>query len=114
MRISDWISDVCSSDRCTTLRCFLSAFAARSRVRGAAVRRWKRKWVSAWSRPCLRRAGVASRTDRDAGEQDGDSLGRAFFLWQAVQLDRKSVETGKSVSVRVDLGGCRIIKKKKS
>src|SRR3546814_11110581 len=27
--------------------------------------------------------------------------------------DRKSVVEGKSVSVRVDLGGCRIIKKKK-
>src|SRR3546814_19020309 len=29
-------------------------------------------------------------------------------------LDRKSVVTGKSVSVRVDLGGCAIFKKKKS
>src|SRR3546814_12512761 len=28
------------------------------------------------------------------------------------QLDRTSVVTGKSVSVRVDLGGCRYIKKK--
>src|SRR3546814_14378394 len=27
--------------------------------------------------------------------------------------DRKSVEKGKSVSVRVDIGGCRIIQKKK-
>src|SRR3546814_16409436 len=27
-------------------------------------------------------------------------------------IDRKSVVSGKSVSVRVDLGGCRIIKKK--
>src|SRR3546814_12620052 len=29
------------------------------------------------------------------------------------QSDRKSVVEGKSVSVRVDVGGCRIIKKKK-
>src|SRR3546814_15572336 len=29
------------------------------------------------------------------------------------ELDRKSVESGKSVSVRVDLGGRRFIKKKK-
>src|SRR3546814_13857641 len=29
-------------------------------------------------------------------------------------LDRKSVVEGKSVSVRVDLGGCRIISKKKN
>src|SRR3546814_10945353 len=31
----------------------------------------------------------------------------------AVQIDRKSVVSGKSVSVRVDLGGRRSIKKKK-
>src|SRR3546814_11785471 len=30
------------------------------------------------------------------------------------QIDRKSVVSGKSVSVRVDLGGRRIIKKKKT
>src|SRR3546814_13679093 len=43
------------------------------------------------------------------GEQPGDSEdleGRPF-------VDRKSVVEGKSVSVRVDLGGRRIIKKKK-
>src|SRR3546814_13094296 len=33
---------------------------------------------------------------------------------QAPDLDRKSVVEGKSVSVRVDLGGRRIIKKKKN
>src|SRR3546814_18905613 len=33
---------------------------------------------------------------------------------QIYQLDRKSVVKGKSVSVRVDLGGRRIIKKKKN
>src|SRR3546814_16966379 len=34
-------------------------------------------------------------------------------LCHAVTIDRKSVVSGKSVSVRVDLGGSRIIKKKK-
>src|SRR3546814_15489810 len=33
--------------------------------------------------------------------------------WQALTIDRKSVVSGKSVSVRVDLGGRRIIKKQK-
>src|SRR3546814_11805762 len=36
-------------------------------------------------------------------------------VWEMIQgsfLDRKSVVSGKSVSVRVDLGGRRIIKKK--
>src|SRR3546814_16130894 len=41
----------------------------------------------------------------------------AVFRWQGVQAqeagDRKSVGSGKSVSVRVELGGRRIIKKKK-
>src|SRR3546814_15016992 len=69
MRISDWSSDVCSSD----LR--------RHRVAGHGHRigaRWSRNRV----RPLRPRA------------------------------DRKSVVKGKSVSVRVDLGGRRLIKKK--
>src|SRR3546814_19024341 len=36
-----------------------------------------------------------------------------FVLYSDTPLDRKSVVSGKSVSVRVDLGGRRIIKKKK-
>src|SRR3546814_16586910 len=54
----------------------------------------------------------------------GVTLGRAFFGESmvsrardaskvALAQDRKSVVEGKSVSVRVDLGGRRIIKKKK-
>src|SRR3546814_14104552 len=39
----------------------------------------------------------------------GGVLGGLF----AAQIDRKSVVSGKSVSVRVDLGGRRILKKKK-
>src|SRR3546814_15116185 len=37
--------------------------------------------------------------------------GRLSFRYAAAWLDRKSVVEGKSVSVRVDLGGCGIIKK---
>src|SRR3546814_11276879 len=36
-----------------------------------------------------------------------------FQLYVILDVDRKSVVEGKSVSVRVDLGGRRIIKKKK-
>src|SRR3546814_16997978 len=42
-----------------------------------------------------------------------DALALAGTTNQIVYLDRKSVVKGKSVSVRVDLGGRRIIKKKK-
>src|SRR3546814_14191911 len=38
--------------------------------------------------------------------------GPAFIANRIVETDRKSVVEGKSVSVRVDLGGRRIIKKK--
>src|SRR3546814_3934519 len=71
MRISDWSSDVCSSDLSTSRT-----------PNGAACARGSR--TIAASTPC--------------GSGSGD---------------RKSVVKGKSVSVRVDLGGRRIIKQKK-
>src|SRR3546814_13527550 len=45
------------------------------------------------------------KTARDIPPRDG--------IFDGVGLDRKSVVEGKSVSVRVDLGGRRIIKKTK-
>src|SRR3546814_10819236 len=74
MRISDWSSDVCSSDLSAT-------------------------------------PGKSPRHERVA---------RGAFMPSPpvspaphLPLDRKSVVSGKSVSVRVDLGGRRIIKEKK-
>src|SRR3546814_9842893 len=72
MRISDWSSDVCSSDLPVRL-------AARRRVGPGAVR----------------------------PEASADRL-----VVVPVEVDRKSVVEGTSVSVRVDLGGRRIITKK--
>src|SRR3546814_12995652 len=46
---------------------------------------------------------------RDFRDVFVDLFGRAL----AFAGDRKSVVSGKSVSVRVDLGGCRILQKKK-
>src|SRR3546814_16641856 len=92
MRISDWSSDVCSSD----LRA--------ARMRGA---------VPAPSCPIAGQGGISS-----------DELSRSSGLRHAAQAasperavatrrgDRKSVVEGKRVSVRVDLGGRRIITKK--
>src|SRR3546814_17705206 len=79
MRISDWSSDVCSSDLPGA-----GAAAAGDGERQAAVAPGPRLRAS---------AGLGHRRSGDAG-------------------DRKSVVSGKSVSVRVDLGGRRIIKKK--
>src|SRR3546814_11492907 len=76
MRISDWSSDVCSSDLCpppATSGCLPMP---------NAKHHCRRRWPT----------GGPTR----------------------IYGDRKSVVQGKSVSVRVDLGGRRIIKKKKN
>src|SRR3546814_16939283 len=108
MRISDWSSDVCSSDLCR-----------RSRAATALI-------------PC----GVGYRQARGiSGSLGGGqarvvcatsaspiSYGTMFCQWNDGRSapeqrcragDRKSVVWGQSVSVRVYLGGRRIIKKKK-
>src|SRR3546814_21004339 len=79
MRISDWSSDVCSSD--------LGAPKVRAMEIIDALEPTKRGPY----------AGVVGYLDFSGN----------------IDTDRKSVVSGKSVSVRVDLGGRRIIKKKK-
>src|SRR3546814_17572849 len=82
MRISDWSSDVCSSD--------LGHRLCR-RFRGRLHR------------------GLGGRPGGGLGHRfGGRGLGGGFGCLG----DRKSVVEGKSVSVRVDLGGRRIIKQK--
>src|SRR3546814_15915708 len=82
MRISDWSSDVCSSD----LVYFASA---------APPVRFPN--VYGIDMPTQRELIATGRSDEEIARTIGD---------------RKSVVYGKSVSVRVDLGGRRIIKKK--
>src|SRR3546814_3453559 len=90
MRISDWSSDVCSSDLLVDALGRLAAILASH-----------------------------SGTRTMPGQPGADVLaGRAFGLGPgagqtaAHHPDRKRGVSGKSVSVRVDLGGRRIIKKK--
>src|SRR3546814_7284025 len=82
MRISDWSSDVCSSD----------------------LRRQRRPYPAAARRRRLRHP---VRGDGDVHPRLGGAARPRLLA-----PDRKSVVWGKSVSVRVDLGGRRIIKKK--
>src|SRR3546814_12426474 len=92
MRISDWSSDVCSSD----LRAPSSHPGPAGRfhlLRGNGATRGRQ---SCHHGPLPCRA----------------LLGRTRPCPPARTVDRKSVVEGKSVSVRVDLGGRRIIKKK--
>src|SRR3546814_12353785 len=117
MRISDWSSDVCSSDlserrnasassrvwkaknppqRCS-VRCTMPATSSR---RVASISEMTRL-VPLGSR--------CSPRDR-ARPEKSRNVARELTRYA---LDRKSVVSGKSVSVRVDLGGRRFIKKQK-
>src|SRR3546814_16410359 len=96
MRISDWSSDVCSSDLCKS-DCPVNVDMAT----------YKAEFMSHHYRGRLRpRAAYA--------------MGLIWWLSRIAShmtrftniVDRKSVEEGKRVSVRVDLGGGRMIKKK--
>src|SRR3546814_20843992 len=84
LRISDWSSDVCSSD-------LIGGRLGDDR------------------RLCRADAVVATPRHRRTGPW---RAGRSAA--QIARRARKSVVSGKSVSVRVDLGGRRIIKKKKA
>src|SRR3546814_19717886 len=106
MRISDWSSDVCSSDLAAGVE-LLGRRAARH-DRGAYPRDpvgLCRQYLQRLGFPARQvLAGLSAGNDRPAGAS-AQRCGRG---------DRKSVVSGKSVSVRVDLGGRRSIKKKKN
>src|SRR3546814_11395053 len=93
MRISDWSSDVCSSD-------LIFEMIGRQR---AEFRRQHRAFDIAQL--------LSMELDRHF--QRGGLFKQAADLRGRKAKDRKSVVEGKSVSVRVDLGGSRIIKKQK-
>src|SRR3546814_19562241 len=94
MRISDWSSDVCSSD--------LGLAARRDRGRGAGRA----------ARGEVHRRRQGTQGDRGAGQdrQHRRCLNGGGVLLAG--LDRKSVVLGRSVSVRVVRGGRRHIKNK--
>src|SRR3546814_20951007 len=93
MRISDWSSDVCSSD-------LVTARAPDAAANYREGRRPPSRHSQSRRRPSL---FVGDRRGpRAAGEQ----------VAAREHADRKSVVWGRSVSVGVDLGGRRSIKKK--
>src|SRR3546814_18908299 len=94
MRISDWSSDVCSSDLVCKIEpgCFLVNIEKTYQER-KVMKRSRRKQVKT--------------TKKNNGKEFYKEIGSI-----GGKKDRKSVVKGKSVSVRVDLGGRRIIKKK--
>src|SRR3546814_14557889 len=92
MRISDWSSDVCSSDL---------------QSRAVAHQAFERFLHQPLALGVERRGRFVEQQDRRITQQ------RARDRDPLALPDRKSVEEGKSVSVRVDLGGRRILKKKR-
>src|SRR3546814_18040285 len=105
MRISDWSSDVCSSDLRAVHRHRHAHLAERNAVE--------------------QDLHVVDRVDRDARLADIAGNARVIAVIAAMRRqierdrqpllpgDRKSVVSGKSVSVRVDLGGRRLFQKQK-
>src|SRR3546814_12596172 len=100
MRISDWSSDVCSSDLRMMQSRLLLPRCADPRLGCAAI-----------DQPFV---GLRGQQRQDCAllfAQIARGVGHAA-LRRGIIGDRKSVVEGKSVSVRVDLGGRSIIKKK--
>src|SRR3546814_11114555 len=106
MRISDWSSDVCSSDLREADR--LSG-GAEDRLEGhPAQNRGGRRA----GRPRQRRRGREGLQDHPQ-ERQGLRQGRRHRGRPGAAEDRTSGVEGKSVEVRVDMGGSRSLKKKK-
>src|SRR3546814_16174751 len=106
MRISDWSSDVCSSDLGRDLPRHLLR-AARRHGAGAERRRHRHQLLL----EVFLHDRLAARLDGAAG---GAAAPGRMPRPELLHLDRKSVVEGKRVSVSVDLGGRRIIKKKQT
>src|SRR3546814_11299004 len=112
MRISDWSSDVCSSDLEQTEH---EARDVQVITRPACERLFDFCFRLAERRQAQGRPGVLTCVDK------ANVLGSMVFFRRIFDeraslfpADRKSVASGKSVSVRVDLCGRRTIKKKKN
>src|SRR3546814_13528720 len=105
MRISDWSSDVCSSDLIPMAAARAAQLQRRPGGRAAVFRH--RQAVAGQARGRAVGGGDATFVAeelpyRAAGVDQGTGTGGAVL---PAGLDRKRVGWGKSVSVRVDVGG---------
>src|SRR3546814_11008901 len=119
MRISDWSSDVCSSDLVEKLdeRSVKFTFEAGENrelplIMGQLPVLPKHYWESRDFTTATLEPPLGSGPYRVKNFEPGrfEVVERVEDYWG--KEDRKSVVSGKSVSVRVDLGGSSIIKKK--
>src|SRR3546814_15164618 len=109
MRISDWSSDVCSSDLLQKCRRFPDCQdEQRQNYRHSLYKSYPEYFGP------IKKLQIFSCLYRPLHGKDGSRLVLSCFSGRntGCQRDRKSVVEGKSVSVSVDVGGRRIIKKK--
>src|SRR3546814_20860984 len=107
MRISDWSSDVCSSDLQARNTDSVRERAAEGRSGSGGGR------LDPLAGAELHDDGTRTPAIGGEGGRSRGHAGRSRPRGDPMPRDRKSVVKGKSVSVRVDLGGRRIIKNKK-
>src|SRR3546814_18846385 len=110
MRISDWISDVCSSDLLWDSR------AQSNTMRRARTVRRESCWILARLLPWVGRPKSLPQRDCNITIDGSSTIAPicAACRHSAFFRDRKNVVVGKSVSVGVDLGGSCTIQKKKN
>src|SRR3546814_17025897 len=109
MRISDWSSDVCSSD--------LDSGEEKQRYNQHG-RKYRQPTQGSGKKPAddsLITPRSAAKPYVEPSKETAEPVHEpaSFALIFRKVRDRKSAVEGKSVSVRVDLGGRRMIKKKK-
>src|SRR3546814_15022267 len=104
MRISDWSSDVCSSD-------LLEPFPDRGDTLATADAHGRQTVSASGALKLENELGRDDRTGGADGMPKGDSAAIRIHLGR-IEARSEERRVGKSVSVRVDLGGRRIIKKK--
>src|SRR3546814_20889131 len=107
MRISDWSSDVCSSDLRDRSRC-------RLRDRREVLTRSTTVKPANLIELARNRQPAEVLLANVLDENMSSSIKAGQNLVQAAKADRQSVGSGKRVSVRVDLGGRKLLKKKKT
>src|SRR3546814_14962442 len=122
MRISDWSSDVCSSDLERPRSPCLVDHERLYQLLGPHCREGLfASGIDTWSRRTDAGAVLPDRTRHHPNREQavcGDRLrshltSNAYLMFGGFEPDRQSVVLGKSVLEMVVLGGCRIIKKKK-
>src|SRR3546814_20219245 len=119
MRISDWSSDVCSSDLSTysSFDRSRSVSSIRSRNRPPCFLAHSQLWSAVRTLPtCRVPVGEGAKRVTTVIARAYSRFGHAVTTNCSrgdAETDRKSVVWGKSVTVRVDYGGHRTIKKHK-